>query len=332
MLVWTSRAYTIFQQLTWWWEPNSAHTPPPLPGPPVWSKNAWVHQLHLGPEFTWHYGSSFLCSDTENHLTRSKDNPQAVSLSSPTCCSAEAGIFIVGIKKASGNFSCCSSRPCSAGSHWAAYTLLWIKSGTAQGSVTRDHQPDLTAGAAGSPSLLQHLQTCKDLSQDHLGGGPGVLMTNRRLLSLWQKAKKWNSFGACSSKYPGLPRSREKEKELHENCSPAVQRRDRDHLAKHQTATLNTQQGSWRASPTPLDTKQVTVQRASSLALLPVPAQAPDRFLRGGSLLTCQHQLPSPDPVNESEQSPHHCTRSTCTYSTLSSSRPLSLSHSSVLL
>lgn len=63
-------------------------------------------------------------------------------------------------------------------------------SGTAEGSGKLDHQPSLTAAAAGPPSLLQHLQACKELGQDQLGGGPGALVTNRRLGSLFQKARK----------------------------------------------------------------------------------------------------------------------------------------------
>lgn len=60
-------------------------------------------------------------------------------------------------------------------------------SGTAEGSLKLNHQPGLTAGAAGPPSLLQCLQACKDSGQDELGGRPGALVTNRRLYARKQR-------------------------------------------------------------------------------------------------------------------------------------------------
>lgn len=114
---------------------------------------------------------------------------QAVSLSSPICYFSGSRYFYCWHKKVSGTFICCSSCPYPAGSHWAALNLALEQgmSGTAEGSGKLDHQPGLTAGAAGPPSLLQCLQACKVSVQDELGGRPGALITNRRLYARKQR-------------------------------------------------------------------------------------------------------------------------------------------------
>lgn len=108
-------------------------------------------------------------------------------------------------------------------------------SGTAEGSLKLNHQPGLTAGAAGPPSLLQCLQACKDSGQDELGRRPGALVTNRRLYARKQRNE---GTSVCATQnilgYVWVGKRRRK----YLKTGTAVQGRYWDHLAKHHTTAI----------------------------------------------------------------------------------------------
>lgn len=126
------------------------------------------------------FTEEFLCDHTENHCQL-----QQAARTHSSCQSVlshmllkQSRYFYPWHRKVSGTFSCCHSCPHPAGSVGCSEQGT---SGTAGHSGKQEQQPGPTAGAAGPPSLVQLLQACKDLGQDQCCGGPGALITNRRL-------------------------------------------------------------------------------------------------------------------------------------------------------